>query len=109
MPRKTIAAVEKEADTLRRERDKALAQVRYLLRTINKHCYSCSGGVKKEVTYCPLSQVFDKKTLIKGCHLYPFRMGEWPSTVKVTSSDVPVPVYRVPRTQVPKRVNQVKK
>jgi len=79
------------------ELKKSQAQVRHLLRTINRHCYACSGNVKREVERCPLHLEQKNGSLVQGCWLYPYRMGMWPTTVKATVSGSGVPTYTPPK------------
>lgn len=40
------------------------------IKAIRQHCIECMGGQRSEVKRCPL----------KGCPLYPYRMGHRPKT-----------------------------
>ena len=43
---------------------------------IKQKCMDCSGGKIGEVKMCPLVPVYAKRTLVKGCPLWPYRLGE---------------------------------
>ena len=47
-----------------------------LLSVIKQKCMDCSGGKTGEVKQCTLVPVYQKRTLVKGCPLWPYRLGE---------------------------------
>lgn len=42
---------------------------------IKAKCMDCSGHSKVEVEKCPLVPVYVKRTLVRGCPLWPYRQG----------------------------------
>ena len=46
---------------------------------IKQKCWDCSGNVTSEVEQCPLVPVYQKRTLVMGCPLWPYRMGTEPT------------------------------
>lgn len=46
-----------------------------LLSVIKQKCLECSGGKTEEVRDCALVPVYQKRTLVQGCSLWPFRLG----------------------------------
>ena len=43
---------------------------------IQQKCRDCSGGLTTEVKGCTLVPVYNKRTLVQGCSLWPYRCGE---------------------------------
>jgi len=63
------------------------------LRAIRLNCLECSGGSPKYVKYCPCDGVHSTR-----CHLWPYRMGKRPETMRakygaefVTPGALPLP------------------
>ncbi len=43
---------------------------------IKQKCMDCSGGLSGEVNHCTLVPIYQKRTLVSGCPLWPYRQGE---------------------------------
>lgn len=55
--------------------DELLNELKSLKRAIQNKCYDCSGRQTGEVEKCALVPVYNKRTLVMGCPLWPFREG----------------------------------